>query len=466
MRILAAISNYGGRNQGYLDRLLSEYRSMSFDVHAAVLSNIPIDKGPDVEVIVGMPSKNPFSLPFAHRQLFADRMEEYDLFVFSEDDTLISESSIRAFLEVTPLLGDDLIAGFLRSERASDGTVHVSTVHNRFYWDPTSVMSRGGETFACFTNMHSASFMATREQLRTAVDSGGFLVAPHEGQYEMLETAATDFYTQCGLRKMICISRIDDFLLPHLPNKYVGVMGLEHRFLGQQIEALQAVDRNELPARRLCNTVTRVRHCKWSKSNYEPPRADMIAMVPENAGSVLSLGCGWGASEEELMRRGCEVTAAPLDAVIGSCATARGVKTVCGSLEEVRMSLEGRRFGCLFISNLLHLIEDPAGLLESFGRLLDDGGAAVAGIPNFNGMHRRLRRLFRDKSVFRPGSFAESGLHAAGTSEFRSWFKKAGMRVDRTAYTVPDQWRKVAAIMLHVPDRVLGRDVVVRAIRQ
>ena len=57
----------------------------------------------------------------------------------------------------------------------------------------------------------------------------------------MLCSAATDPYTRCGLTKVINISRIDDFLLPHLPNKYVGIMGTTIPTFLTQIEALKQV---------------------------------------------------------------------------------------------------------------------------------------------------------------------------------------------------------------------------------
>ena len=72
MKILVAITNYGASNKHYLDGLLSEYRNMSFDYHIALMSNIEKNLGSDVEVMVGLPSKNPLTLPFAHKKLFAE----------------------------------------------------------------------------------------------------------------------------------------------------------------------------------------------------------------------------------------------------------------------------------------------------------------------------------------------------------------------------------------------------------
>ena len=53
MKILVAIASYGTGNDRYLRQLLATYRAMPYAVHIVVLSNVPRDLGPDVEVIVG-----------------------------------------------------------------------------------------------------------------------------------------------------------------------------------------------------------------------------------------------------------------------------------------------------------------------------------------------------------------------------------------------------------------------------
>jgi len=140
LKILVAIANHGTKNLKYLQVLLTEYRHMSFQVDIVVLSNEPKELGPNVEVLVGLPAKNPWSLPFAHKSLFAQRVKDYDLFIYSEDDTLITEKNIRAFLESTRNLSANQLPGFLRYETAPDGSRHISSAHGRFHWQPESVM--------------------------------------------------------------------------------------------------------------------------------------------------------------------------------------------------------------------------------------------------------------------------------------------------------------------------------------
>jgi hypothetical protein len=55
------IAGYGHANDQYLERLLNLYRSMPYEIDPVVICNIPKELDRDVEVTVGLPSKNPFA---------------------------------------------------------------------------------------------------------------------------------------------------------------------------------------------------------------------------------------------------------------------------------------------------------------------------------------------------------------------------------------------------------------------
>src|SRR5215472_3320091 len=180
MKILVAIANYGVKNDGYLSRVLSEYRSMSYQTDIVVLTNFEKDFGKDVEVVTRLPNKNPFSLPFGHKRIFAERKDAYDLFIYTEDDILITQRNIEAFLRVTRILPRQELAGFFRWEQYPSGRKYYPDAHLFYRWMPDSVKVIGGHTFARFTNDHSGCYALTRSQLAQAIASGGFLVPPHQ----------------------------------------------------------------------------------------------------------------------------------------------------------------------------------------------------------------------------------------------------------------------------------------------
>jgi SAM-dependent methyltransferase len=444
VKILVAISNYGIKNDGYLSRVLSEYRSMPFQTDIVVLSNVTKDLGRDVEVIVGLPNHNPHSLPFGHKRIFAERKNAYDLFIYSEDDILIAQRNIEAFLRVTNVLPSQEVAGFFRWERYPDGTIFYPDAHAFYRWVPDSVKVIGGHTFARFTNDHSGCYALTRSQLAQAVASGGFVVPPHQHKYGLLETAATDPYTQCGLRKVICLSHFNDFMVPHLPNKYIGSrLGLDASEFGKQLDVL-------LRPRHTCNVnrswvepETKVFHCEWSKDHYEPCREDLIALFPAATRAVVSIGCGWGKTEARLREKGIEVTAIPLNSVIGACAESRGVDVVYGDLESAMAQLRDRRFDGVLMSGVLHLLQDPIKALCHANSLLTERGLLIATVPTFH----RLPFLWlwlRHPSRYQGWwDFGRSGVHPVDRRRARTWFRNAGLALESISGTIPQRWKSV-----------------------
>jgi 2-polyprenyl-3-methyl-5-hydroxy-6-metoxy-1,4-benzoquinol methylase len=459
-RVLVAIASYGTGNDPFLARVIHEYRSMRYSVNIIVLSNIQKATDKDVELIVGLPTNNPRSLPFAHKQVLADHINDYDLFIYSEDDTLISEKNIDAFLEVTQVLPEEEIAGFMRSETAEDGTRHFCDVHGPFHWEPTSVKQRKTYTFAHFTNEHAACFALTRWQLQRAISSGQFLVGPHHGKYDILESAATDPYTQCGFKKVIPISHFDDFVIAHLPNKYIGKLGLKESEFRVQIETLLSIGRNGIVPYSLFETETKLTGAAYSKDYYEPVNAKVVSAIPRRAQSVLSLGCGWGATETWLAKKGLRVVAVPLDPIIAGDSEVRGLQIVKGSFESVRQKLEGERFDCLLLSNVLQFVKDPTETLSRFASLLANNSVAVAVVPNFMRAAKVRESVLGEGGYNDLDGFEKTGVHATSRPVIRKWFRDAGLRNEWVVNVVSGRAQKASRITLGLADRFLASEFI------
>jgi 2-polyprenyl-3-methyl-5-hydroxy-6-metoxy-1,4-benzoquinol methylase len=431
LSVLVALASYGTSNDRYLERLIHEYRSMPFDIDIVVVSNI--DKSAlSVECRVGTPNKNPWSLPFAHKKLFAERASKYDLFIYSEDDILITERNLRAFMDVTAALQQDEIAGFLRIEKGANGEVSYPDIHENFHWDPASVRSRGRYTVAHLTNEHAACYVLTQTQLRTAIQSGGFLVDPHDEKYDLLCTAATDPYTQCGLKKFVPVSHIDDFTVHHLSNKYVGRVGITAVELRDQTEALIRISEWWKTPRQLFNTETRLPRGLYSKDYYEPVDEDVISAIPRTARNVLSIGCGSGATEKRLVERGLRVVAMPLDPVVSSGAAARGVEMIHGDIDEIAALTHGEKFDCVLCLNVLHLAHEPATALSRLKDCMSDNSIVIIQSPSMLSL-RTIRQTFRDMPVLQLGKgYSSTGVHFSTARRVRNWCARSGMKVDRT----------------------------------
>ena len=429
VRLLVAIASHGQKNMGFLRRIIQSYRSMAMDADVVVVSEAPKDLGPDVQVTVGLPSSNPWSLPFAHKAVFARNVDRYDLFVYSEDDMAVTEKNIQAFLRVTPALEADEIAGFLRFEAAESGVLSVPEAHGSAHWRPESVKRRGEHTIAEFTNEHAGFYILTQTQLKRAIASGNFLREPYHGRYGLPETAATDPYTCCGFRKVICISALDDFLIHHLPNRYVGRLGLPLTAIQEQVRTLVDICNGTHPATTLCETEAKVLHGKWSKGYDEERVAEVLEMVPVAARTMLSIGSGCGETELELQRRGVKIVVFPLDSVVGAAAERLGFEVVYGNLNECLDKLQGRTFDCVLITNLLHLLPNPWPVLDQSCRLINESGTLILSGPNFHTVRTLCKRALKGGDYRKLRSFEQSGIHMLRVGEIARQIKRSGLEI-------------------------------------
>ena len=431
LRLLVAIASYGEKNVTFLNQIIARYQRMAMKVDVVVLSEAPKDLGPAVKVLVGLPSKNPWSLPFAHKKIFAQNVDKYDLFAYSEDDIEITEANLNAFLRVTAELNKNEIAGFQLYEVDESGRVTLPGVHGPFHWKPDSVRQRGAYVFAEFSNEHSASYVLTQAQLKRAIASGGFLREPYEGRYDMLCTAGTDPYTSCGFRKVLCISEIESFLLHHLPDRYAGKLGLSMEMFKEQIQILQRIQRGLHPATTLCETQSQMPRLRWSKSHYEAPCEEVLSMVPAGAKRILSVGCGWGAAEVRLQRHGAAITAVPLESVTAGVVARRGLEVVCGTLAQCLAQLGARTFDCILITNLLHLQPDPGRFLDQWSKFVGKSGTLVVSGPNFNHISDLIKRIVGINGYRKLHRFHQSGVSMCGPGTVARHLTNSGFNVTR-----------------------------------
>ncbi len=437
MKLLVAIANFGQNHTEYCHRLISEYRKSGSATDIVILSDVEKDYGPDVQVIVGLPSRNPWSLPFGHRKLFCERRNEYDAYIYSEDDILITKTNIDSFLEVTATLPEGRIAGFTRYEKTSSGTRYLNDIHGSHHWDPQSVEVYKNETFAYLTNEHSACSIMTRDQLRRAIESNGFLVAPHCGNYDLLCTAANDIYTQCGFKKLLCISRFEDFLVHHLPDNYARNEGRYQIFAVTSDEAQLEID-EMIRSRRDGNQLRRLpisAEVRWEflrKRYYEKPDDQVLNLVPAECQRILSIGTAMGSTERALHDRGKTVWAVPLNDLMSVPLRKAGIRVTAPIVEESARELSGLTFDLILVSNVLEYYRKPGSLLAIYRRVLERDGKAVIAVANHAYVGFGIRRLLRRSNVFPRRdltSFEDDGLHYVTLKRAREWTREAGMSV-------------------------------------
>lgn len=455
LRVLVAIANHGNKNHRFLTVLLDEYLSMDLDVHLVVLSDAPKSLGSNVEVRVGAPTDDPRSLPFAHRSLFAERASDFDLFVYSEDDTLITQRHLEAFLQASSMLNDDEVAGFLRYEVRPSGGRSYSSIHSNYRWLPESIVHRGEDVFARFSNAHSACYVLTQRQLLRAIDSGGFLVAPHKGEYDMLVSAASDPYTQCGLTRLLCVSRVDEFLLHHLPNVYLDRMGVSESEFRAQIRALLEIASGIRTDRTLLDPASALPTPAWDVPSHPTDAASLGLAVTERYERALTVGCSSGDVERRVLGPDCEITAIPIDEVLGAVARTRGIATTSPVLETGLEELAGERFPLIILHQVLHHVEEPTRLLRSLTPLLAPKGRIVVTVPNVE-FYRTKQRLGRAIPPLPERGYPLDRVHGTDARQMEEWLRDTGLK--RPSIRCHTEGR--AAPLARLSPRRLGRTIV------
>lgn len=197
-------------------------------------------------------------------------------------------------------------------------------------------------------------------------------------------------------------------------------------------------------------------------------RTDVLAMIPAGARSFLSVGCGSGRTEAELVGRGCRVTGIELDAGAAAAARERGLEMLDGDASEIDAQLAGRRFDCLIYADVLEHIADPVAVLRRHVALLAPGGCAVVSVPNF-----RHYSVFRDLFLRGHVRYADAGIfdrtHLRVTTRrmVEEWFAEVGLVADAADYRI---WRRrdayISGALLGLFREFIAGQVILRGVRR
>ncbi|NBL64832.1 hypothetical protein GV828_06415 [Flavobacterium sp. NST-5] len=241
-KILAVLVNYGDEQLNYLKQVVDELKSFKkYKVTIIVHSNIDLD----IELIdkVNIYQLEDYQLlPLTCRKTIWENRNDYELFIYGENDHLFLEKHIDKHLEYTAILPKNKIPGLIQFEE-KDGYYYYPAYHADFDWDFKSVKVYDNKIFAHFNNVHQASFILTKQQLLNIgskinfvalVNEKTFLATlkrklkkrlgfklERENKYSVKCKVNTDIYLYGGMEKLICISEFKDNIIHHLPNLYV-----------------------------------------------------------------------------------------------------------------------------------------------------------------------------------------------------------------------------------------------------
>lgn len=220
MDVLAVLVNYGDEQLSYLEQVVRELKNFKkYKVSIIVNSNIPLNIEEIDQVNVIKLHDYEF-LPITCRQVIWDHKDDFNLFLFGENDHLFKEHHLDKHLEYISILPKDRITGLIQYEENEIGRYYPA-YHAHYDWDYNSVEEYDGKKFAHFTNIHQATFILTKDQLFDIGEKHDFTQFFGPSSYSVKCKVNTDIYQFCDMKKMICISEFEDNIIHHLPNIYI-----------------------------------------------------------------------------------------------------------------------------------------------------------------------------------------------------------------------------------------------------
>ena len=247
LKILAVLVNYGDEQINYLSQVVDALKSyVNYEVTVIVNSNIPLNIE-NVDTVNVITLDDYQLLPLTCRKVIWDNRNNYDIFLFGENDHLFLEKHIDKHIEYSKILPKNRITGLIQYEENENGRYYPG-YHLDFEWDFNSVEKHGEKVFAHFSNLHQATFILTKAQLLHVGKKFDFtelvndvtlssriknkvkrtlgLKVERPNLYSVKCKVNTDVYKYAGMKKMICISEFEDNLIHHLPNIYIdGLKG-------------------------------------------------------------------------------------------------------------------------------------------------------------------------------------------------------------------------------------------------
>ena len=244
--VLAVLVNYGDEQLDYLQEVVTALKKFEkYRVTVVVHSNITLDqikgidqvklfeKQPGVKSLTDVLFKLKLGvkwtgrmfdlnlLPMTCRKTIVEAANQYDYYIFSENDHLWLEHHLDNFLEYEAILPINRIAGLIQYE-ANESGKYFPGHHAHYDWDLDSIEVHGGKIFAHFTNVHQASFLISNTQLSRILETKDFGNFLSKDSYSTKCRTNTDLYQYCGMKKLICVSDFEENLIHHLPNIYIN----------------------------------------------------------------------------------------------------------------------------------------------------------------------------------------------------------------------------------------------------
>ncbi len=164
---------------------------------------------------------------------------------------------------------------------------------------------------------------------------------------------------------------------------------------------------------------------------YHHERPELVALVPQDAGRVLDVGCGAGAMSAAIRReRGAgELWGMEIVPSMAKKAEANPAldKVLAGNVEERVAELPEGYFDCIVAGDVLEHLVDPWATLARLHAALKPGGLFICSIPNIRNLSFILKLLFKGSFEYKDsGVMDRTHLRFFARRDVEQLFRGAG----------------------------------------
>ena len=195
-------------------------------------------------------------------------------------------------------------------------------------------------------------------------------------------------------------------------------------------------------------------------SYYENMRRDILTYIPKDVKCILSVGCGAGITEAELVKSNIKVVGIEINHKAAMAARERGIIVLEGDALDIDLSKYGDLFDCLIYADVLEHLTDPLAVMTYHVKFLRDNGTVIVSVPNFR-HYSVFQQLFIQGYV----NYVDAGIldrtHIRITTRkmILQWFEQLGLKVLSNHYNMGKKSRILSICLIGLAKEFLSRQI-------
>ncbi len=225
-KLLVSIMSKGDKQLEHLNTITNEYLSYkNYDVTVSIQSDIDVSRN---DIVLNKHDSNIDKMPYAHRQEFLDKINDYDLFLCTENDMLVKEEAINVYMKYDSSLPINYCIGFIRYEKRVIDDPNDENLYCLDIWPQIEHISNEKITienndYFILRNPFQSCFLFNREKLNYVINNFDFFRTYQSGVEVATAGMFVNWDATKGVINRVCTRNLEDLkkcLIHHLPNKH------------------------------------------------------------------------------------------------------------------------------------------------------------------------------------------------------------------------------------------------------